>query len=255
MNERVLQEVLDLLSQGASIKEPYTQLLDDFRSISGEGYMTGVEGWVPDYGLVHDLLIRCIEPRMVDQALVLDLGAGNGRLSGFLLERWDSCQVTLADVSDGFLEGAQDRLKAFQGRFTTVPGDMYDPAFDFDGRNFDCVVSSFSVCHGREVADYRVLYGKIEKWLKPAGRFVCLDHVYGATAELTAQGFSDWAKQLETSYGEERAAAIMKNAIWEDSPLTVHEHLNLLGEVGFAEADVLWKKNVFALYMGEKKTE
>ena len=52
--------------------------------------------------------------------------------------------------------------------------------------------------------------------------------------------------QLEASYGEERAEAIIKNVIWEDSPLTVQEHLSLLSEVSFAEADILWKKNVFA---------
>ena len=190
---------------------------------------------------------------MVPKAAVLDLGAGNGRLSKMVLNMWNSAHITLTDVSDGLLEGAHEVLRDFPGRFTTVSGDMYDPSLDFDVSSFECVVSSFSVCHGRGVESYRSLYEKIGKWLKPAGRFVCLDHVYGATSESTALGFSDWAKQLEANFGEEEATSIMKNALWEDSPLSVLEHLSLLSEVGFANADLLWKKNVFALYMGQKR--
>jgi tRNA (cmo5U34)-methyltransferase len=255
MRNQTMAEIRELLKQGMAVKQPYEQVKKHFRSIPidcASSYGSEVSRWAPDCEYVHELLMRAARPYVMNSAKILDLGAGNGRLSKLMLEAFDDCHITLLDVSASILSQAPRNLELFPGRFQTVEGDFFDRAVEFSPASFDCAISAFAICHGREDKDYRRLYQKIYDWLKPKSCFVCLDHVYGATIELTELGFQDWGELLEHAYGDQRASSIIKNAICEDSPLSLSKHLELLAEAGFSAVDVLWKKNVFALYMGVK---
>lgn len=253
MNGTVRAEIRDLLKKGLEAKLPYEQLRNGFINVPNPSEcMVNVRKWAPDFEYAHSLLLRTIDRYLSGKGKVLDLGAGNGRLSKLVLESFSESQVTLLDVSANFLGVASSALSSFPDRFDTIQGDFFDTAMTFPSESFDCIVSSFSVCHGRGEAVYRELYSRAHNWLGPRSCFVCLDHVHGPTIGVTELGLEDWERQLSEHFGEEGAAGIIMNTLSEDAPISVSKHLELLTAAGFPAVDVLWKKHVFALYAGFK---
>jgi hypothetical protein len=96
------------------------------------------------------------------------------------------------------------------------------------------------------------LYKKIYRWLKPRDCFTCLDNVAGDTQELATLNYANWARALESEYNTESIRRIVETTILEDSPLSLREHLEILRESGFKNADVIWRKHIFGLYLGIK---
>ncbi len=166
------------------------------------------------------------------------------------------------DVADAFnffsnasTEAAR-HLEEIGAEFRTVVGDLFaDDDIQLEADSFNCVVSSYALCHGRLESEYEGLYARIRNWIKPGGCFLCLDHVHGSKAELTMLGFEDWAELLRRNFPEDRVESILKNSLIEDSPLDIPHHLSLLSKVGFERVDVLWKKGLFALYGGFGKAD
>jgi hypothetical protein len=96
------------------------------------------------------------------------------------------------------------------------------------------------------------LYARISRWLTPTGLFICYDHVLGATARLTVLNVAGWQEYMERSQPKEQAAQGILSTYQEDYPLTLPQHLELLTQAGFVATDVLFKKDIFAIYMGSK---
>ncbi|MCG3769173.1 MAG: Ubiquinone/menaquinone biosynthesis C-methyltransferase UbiE [Nitrosomonadaceae bacterium] len=253
MNTTVRAEIRDLLKKGLGAKLPYEQVKNGFINVPNPSEcMMHVRKWAPDFEYVHTLLLRTIRRYLNEKGRVLDIGAGNGRLSKLMLEEFAESHVTLLDVSAGLLGVASSALSSFPDRIDTIQGDFFDTALTFPSESFDCIVSSFAVCHGRGESVYRELYRRIYNWLGPQSCFICLDHVHGPTVDITELGLEDWESQLSGHFGEEGAGGIIINTLSEDSPISVSKHLELLTAAGFPAVDVLWKKHVFALYAGFK---
>jgi hypothetical protein len=88
--------------------------------------------------------------------------------------------------------------------------------------------------------------------LKPQGYFVCYDHVLGDTFELTALNALGWHRLLSASQTAEQAREGIVGTYQEDSPLSLRHHLELLSAAGFAAVDVLYKRDIFAIYAAVK---
>ena len=249
MDHRAFSEIRDMLDQGLSIKESREQVNQNFRSVTNASdFFPNVAKIAPAHDYSHELLLRTLATLLPRSPSVIDLGAGTGRLSKLVVERFPECQVTLVDVSDKLLEEAERQLERIGARFKIVAGDLFETDIDLEVESFDGVISSFALCHGRLESDYEGLYRRILEWIKPSGCFLCLDHVHGAKTDLTMLGYEDWAELLSETFPEDRVEKIMKNSIIEDSPLSLSRHLFLLSKVGFKNVDVLWKEGLFALY-------
>ncbi len=61
-----------------------------------------------------------------------------------------------------------------------------------------------------------------------------------------------WQKVLERYQTKEQAQQEIFHTYQEDNPLSLREHFRLLIQSGFTSADVLWKKNILALYLARK---
>ena len=248
MREEDFEQLRSMLAQGLDAKETQEEVNAHFRKRDVYD-ASALDKICPQAAYAHTLLIRSIQ-HLQGPRKFLDVGAGTGRLSARILEAFLEAHITLLDVSERQLDVAQEVLAANDGRFETVVGDMFDPKLQLARSTYDCVLSTFSICHGRSISRYHDLYRKIHDSLKPAGIFVCLDHVYGADLDLTMLAFQDWGGHLEQAFGEEAAPGMLLGAVIEDNPLPLFEHMSLLRQVGFRKADVLWKLSAFALYIG-----
>ena len=95
---------------------------------------------------------------------ILDIGAGTGRMSAYLLEKFPQAHLTLVDIAENMLEMARQR---FAGREDTryvvsdySKGDLGGP--------YDIACSALSI-HHLAPKEKRLLFRRIFAVLKPGG--------------------------------------------------------------------------------------
>ena len=250
-------EIATLLQSAQATKWAYSDIKDYWETLSNPvRYGQGMGKWVPEYEYAHKLLLDTIALHLPSteqaQCKVLDLGAGSGRITKMVLERFPECQVTLVDASQNMLNATTQTLAAFPGRYELVVDDFLGGRVDFPAESFDCIVSVFAICHGRELSQYQQLYDNLHRWLKPSGCFVCYDHVAGATDQFTVLNIAGWLDFMQQFQSKQEAEEGVRSTYQEDYPLSLHQHLTLLSEAGFSTVDVLFKRDIFGIYAGIK---
>lgn len=183
-----------------------------------------------------------------DTPNILDLGAGTGLFSSFLLEKYPKANVTLIDLSEKMLDVAKARFQNKQNVKFLI--DDYTN-YDF-GESFDLVISSLSIHHLTD-PEKKKLYQTIFSILKSNGLFINADQVLGSTPYLDALYKNDWKNKVENSglTREEILSAYQRTEL--DRMATLQDQLSWLTEIGFADVDCVYKYYNFVVLMGRKK--
>ena len=223
-----------------------------FQSEPARSYGEHMDRWIPDFDYAHQLLLDCLAIHQPQLATGVELGAGTGRVSQLLLQAFPALHLTLVDLSPNMLAAAALRLASYGDRCRLVEHNIFAPNLDFAPGSLDAVVSVFAICHARGSKVYAQLYRRIHTWLKPGGIFICYDHVLGDSPALTALNALGWHRLLRASQSAAEAREGIVGTYQEDSPLSLRQHLALLGAAGFSMADVLHKRDIFAIYLGVK---
>jgi tRNA (cmo5U34)-methyltransferase len=171
-----------------------------------------------------------------DTRRILDLGAGEGRLIGLLLDRLPEATGIALDFSDQMLERLHARFDD-DARVDVGTHDLSQPLPDLG--TFDAVVSSFAIHHLVD-SRKRELYEECFACLQPGGVFLNLEHVASPTRPL-----------------HEDFLAAIGTRVEDDDPsnklLDVETQLQWLRAIGFAEVDCHWKWRELALLAGVKR--
>ena len=164
---------------------------------------------------------------------ILDLGSGEGRLAGLLLDRLPNATAVVLDFSDEMLGRLHARFDR-DARVSICAHDLSTPLPDLG--LFDAIVSSFAIHHLVD-ARKRALYGEAHARLHSGGVFLNLEHVASATPALHV-----WF------------LAALDLTPDEDDPSNklapVETQLQWLREIGFADVDCHWKWRELALLAG-----
>lgn len=124
-----------------------------------------IPGFDDFYGLAIDVMdFKGSSPK------VLDLGAGTGILTEFLLKKYPKAKVELVDLADNMLDEA--RLKFKDNPNITFRNEDYLNA-EFDGE-YDIIMSALSI-HHLETNEKKFLYKKYVDLLNDDGIFVNAD--------------------------------------------------------------------------------
>lgn len=164
---------------------------------------------------------------------VLDLGCGDGRLAGLVLEARPAVTAVVAvDLSPPMLDRARDRF-ADDDRVQVRERDLAAP-LDVLG-DFDVIVSGFAI-HHLEHDRKRELFGEVAHRLRPAGLFANLEVVSSATVELHAAFLATIGRSQDDP---------------EDRLVDVETQLTWMRDAGLAQVDCLWRWRGFALLVGQ----
>src|SRR5207244_6056087 len=107
---------------------------------------------------------------------ILDVGAGYGPVSAFILERYPRATCIAQDGSAPMLERAQSLIARYGDRFTTYRSDLFQPNWlPKQLAPFDAVVSSICLHNLRDFPRIGQIYREIREHLTAGGIFLNLD--------------------------------------------------------------------------------
>ena len=107
---------------------------------------------------------------------ILDLGAGYGGLSRFLLERFPNATAICQDGSEEMAKLGHERMEEFAGRFSYVITDFSRHGWSklLPGP-FEAVVSSIAIHNVKSTSIMRGIYEDAYALVKPGGCFLNFD--------------------------------------------------------------------------------
>jgi tRNA (cmo5U34)-methyltransferase len=178
---------------------------------------------------------------------ILDIGAGTGLLSSFLMERYPKASFTLIDFSEKMLDVAKDRFRN-SSNVKYIIGDY--SKYDFTEK-YDMVVSALSI-HHLEDEEKKDLYKKSYSALKKNGVFINADIVYGETPFIENLNKTIWKRYIENSglSQEEILAGYERSKLDKESRLD--QQIDWLKEIGFCDVSCMYKFYHFAIIFGRK---
>jgi Methylase involved in ubiquinone/menaquinone biosynthesis len=165
----------------------------------------------------------------------LDTGCGTGAVYLAARESFPEMKFVLADPSDGMLDVAKTKI-GDSAEF--VLGASQE--LDFEEGTFD-VITAIQSHHYLDKDTRRAAVSNCYRMLKPRGLFIVFENILPMSEFGEEVGLSRW-KEFQISGGilPEDAEKHIARHKTECFPITISEHIELLNEVGFGCAEVLW---------------
>jgi len=194
------------------------------------------------YSTAADLAVRTVKD--IPSPAILDIGAGTGLMSEFVMQRVRTASLYLLDESTEMTAKALIRLEQFKP--TLFLQSMTEPLPDIQ---FNAVVSSVAIHHLTD-DEKRNLYERIFGALVPGGVFVNAEQVLGETEweeKLYDEMHIGGARTLGSDEDEIRGA---RERMSYDKSATLSEQVTWLKEIGFQQAGTFFQWGRFAVYAG-----
>jgi tRNA (cmo5U34)-methyltransferase len=227
---------------------------------------TYVEAWVqrqqaadPDRAQRFQLMCDLFPFAHDATVTILDVGAGYGPVSKFILERFANAACIAQDGSTPMLQRARQIMAPYGARFQPYHSDLFDKAWlPQQFAPFDAAVSAICLHNLRDFRRICDIYGDIRRHLKPGGIFLNLDLVNTPTPTLQRHydRVTATRRQRTGSCRADRKAMIRQphhdspHGAAHTFPANLDEQLAALRAVGFTEVDCFWKDLRQALFGG-----
>lgn len=182
----------------------------------------------------------------VSSPAILDIGAGTGLLSEFVMQKVESASLYLLDESSDMLAKAQQRLKKYNPQIFIQ--SMIEP---LPAVTFHAVISSLAIHHLTD-EDKRSLFKRIYQSLAPGGIFINAEQILGETEwhqQLYEEMHLNGARALGSDKDEIRAA---QERMAYDRCAALSDQVSWLREIGFQNADSFFHSFRFAVFAGWK---
>lgn len=196
------------------------------------------------YATAAELAARTIK---ITSPNILDLGAGTGLLSEFIMQKFPSASLHLLDESPEMLSKAQLRLQKFTPKIHVQP--MTNP---FPEGRFHAIISSLAIHHLTD-NDKQELFRRVFLALEPGGIFINGEQILGETEwqqQLFEDTHLDGARALGSDEKEIKAA---QERMSYDKCSTLKDQITWLKEIGFQNANSFFHSFRFAVYAGWKQ--
>lgn len=215
--------------------------------------------WALQYDLSRRILIPCFDRfyQMAVESLffpseaairVLDLGAGTGLLSAFILRRFPAARLCLQDTSEKMLDVARERFKNLGDQVTYLHQDY---SFDLPPGFFHAVVSALSI-HHLEEHEKRRLFQRLPEILLPGGVFVNADQVMGESLEEECYFRESWLTDVREAGISSDDLAAAQERMKADRMSTLSVQLAYLREAGFQNVRCVFQDKSFVVFRGNR---
>jgi tRNA (cmo5U34)-methyltransferase len=211
-----------------------------------------------------DVVLNTIPHRQHDAFRILDLGAGIGRFTTKLREKFPHAQIVCLDGSEKMLEAAKSILKDDEN-ILFVCKDFGDTSWvkGLSGK-FDAVVSTGAIHHVSDIRK-RQLFLEVNNLLNDDGYFINGDLIKSKYDVLNAKYYDDiWARYIQQKtrevLGVEREIEDVRQRMYAalkkegDKPATIEDQIRWLHKAGFTIAECVWQYYLLAVIVGIKFT-
>jgi tRNA (cmo5U34)-methyltransferase len=182
---------------------------------------------------------------------LLDVGCGAGNYSLKILEKLPALDVTLIDLSQPMLQRAQARVShATRGSVLTVQVDIRDA--ELGEAQYDLIVASAVLHHLRTDEEWRRVYAKLYRTLKPSGSLWVYDLVQHSMPEIESRMWERYGQYLVRAKDEAYRDHVFSYIEQEDTPRPLPFQMRLLESVGFRDVEILHKNACFAAFGARK---
>jgi len=203
---------------------------------------------IPCFNDFYQTAIDLIPFSRSDSFKFLDLGAGTGLLTAFIISVFPNATVTLMDLSEKMLEKARERFSSnkranfliWDYSHSTLPGE------------YNLIVSAMSI-HHLSGDEKKSLYQRVFDALKFEGIFINADLVKGETDNIEQKYHDMWMNCIqETGLSKNELLKIIDRMQY-DKPSSLNIQLQWLKEISFQDVDCYYKYFNFAVYSGRKE--
>lgn len=212
-----------------------------------------------EYDRVRRILIPCFDDfyrtavevvpfRREDAIRVLDLGAGTGLMSSFVLAAYPEARLTLVDVSAEMLARARERFSPLGERVTFA---LLDYARSALPGHYDLIVSALSIHHLAD-EDKVALYSRAFDALEAGGILVNADQVRGSTERGERLNRETWVRRIHELGIRPEEYARARERMRYDQMADLESQLRWLRSAGFVDVDCHYKWYSFAVFGGRK---
>lgn len=182
---------------------------------------------------------------------ILDVGAGYGPVSRFILDRYLQATCVAQDGSAPMLKRARSLGAPYGERFKTHRSDLFAASWlPRELGPFDAAVSSSCLHNLRDFDRISEIYREIRAHLKSGGVFLNQDLFNAPTAELRRRydGVAAARRQRAGTSAEDLQPVIRSGSGQSEDqvttdpfPGTLDQHLAAMKAAGFKDVDCFWK--------------
>jgi tRNA (cmo5U34)-methyltransferase len=190
---------------------------------------------------------------------ILDVGAGYGPVSKFILDQFTNATCIAQDGSEPMLQRARQIMARYGERFQPHQSDLFDKDWlPQQFGPFDAAVSASCLHNLRDFKRISEIYSDIRMHLKPGGIFLNLDLVNAPTLALQQHYVRVAAARRQREGAPREGVAAMPQQTHQAAehgpahafPANLDEQLAALRAAGFTEVDCFWKDLRQALFGG-----
>lgn len=204
-----------------------------------------------DAPLTMELCTEAAKYVVPDAKELLDIGCGAGNYTLKMLSKIPGLNCTLNDLSRPMLEKAKERVTAeTTGKVSLIQLDMKE--LELEDEKYDIILAAATLHHLRGDEEWKQLFHKLYKSLKPGGCFWISDLITHDSPSLNDLFQQQYGAYLEGLGGPEYRQKVFDYIEYEDTPRSINYQLDLLKEVGFKQVEVLHKNLCFAAFGGVK---
>ena len=223
---------------------------DNRTSQPASEYDGNIEKTIPFYRMFHKQTVELVSTHNPEPQTWLDTGCGTGRLVLEAAKVFTVTQFTLADPSGAMLEIAQEKLSAYKQCCTYVLGGTEE--ITFPDNTFDVITAILA--HHYVVPEVRSkITAACYRMLKPGGIYITFESIRPRTDAGLKNGLARWQReQLAAGKSSDAVAKHISRYGVEFLPITVAEHLTVMGNSGFAAVELFWTSYMQAGFYGIK---
>ena len=200
-----------------------------------------------DARLAMELIAQAASSATPNAKAILDVGCGAGNYSLMLLQQLPNLDVSLLDLSRPMLDRAKERVQEKTGgAVTTIQGDVREA--DLGEATLDIIVASAVLHHLREEGEWRDVFGKFFRALRPGGSLWIFDLVESSIPAIQTLMWQRYGEYLADFKNEEYREQVFAYIDKEDTQRPLLLQIDLLREAGFSNVDVLHKNSCFAAF-------
>jgi len=177
---------------------------------------------------------------------ILDIGAGYGPVSKFILDQCANATCIAQDGSEPMLQRARQIMASYGARFQPYQSDLFDKDWlPQQFGPFDAAVSVSCLHNLRDFKRISEIYGDVRTHLKPGGVFLNLDLVNAPTLALQQHyGRVTAMRRQREGTSREDVTAMLQHAHQTAAhgsahafPANLDEQLAALRAAGFTDVD------------------